>query len=265
MIRLSIQKFFNGDLAKCVKICGVLPRWQQIWNKPEELTDRDKKILIWGLKQLHQYSSNEREQEANRLQQDWRTLSENMAQCKASLKQLQQKWENKVEDAKRVKKWRIAIEAFLGAVAAVGAVMVILTIGAVGVITAPVWVPFAIGGGALVAAGAGIGLMVYGKMNENAHMSIKQKIDDMLKMEDGDRKVSEFVQYWLEGTQLLKATLNSVSMDDQGDYDSEIASWRRIAEREMKLLNRLVNGFKLLKDKSEKALDQMREIQNKLN
>eukprot|EP00484_Ammonia_sp_Unknown_P015763 CAMPEP_0197072652 /NCGR_PEP_ID=MMETSP1384-20130603/210205_1 /TAXON_ID=29189 /ORGANISM="Ammonia sp." /LENGTH=641 /DNA_ID=CAMNT_0042511473 /DNA_START=53 /DNA_END=1978 /DNA_ORIENTATION=+ len=234
---LKTRDFINKDYTNVCKICSVFVRWQRIADKQDKLTDRDKKILVWGLNELAQFTQQSKMEEANDLKKEWHDLGEQIAKCQEELQALQTKWKeivekaqlndrdkkilvwglnelaqftqrSKMEEANDLKKewknlgdqiaecqkelqalqtkWKEIVEKaqsvatvcnWIGGI--LGGVGVI--VGAIAVFgTAPAWAPWA-AGGCIV---AGLAVFAHGQTQLNVAKNVKKKIDDTKQVMD---------------------------------------------------------------------------------
>jgi len=253
---IETRDFLNKDYVSANKICSVFTRWEKMSAKQEKLSDRDKKILLWGLKELTNFIKPEKMTRAEALKGKWNKLGQKITECQKDLQALRQKWVDKVQAAKNVAWWCNLMGGLLAAGGIIGGAFAVWA-------AAPVWVPCALGGAALL----GLGIMIAGDQNLKAHKGIKKKIEDM---QQHMTSYEDAVQKWVEAIELLDFPLGTIafaasSKDDyQQEFESEIVSWEKIAEHEKELLEKAAKTFTLFRDQSLKSLNRIRNVQDKL-
>ena len=253
---IQSQDFLNKDYVSANKICSVFTRWGKMSAKQEKLSDRDKKILLWGLKELSHFTKSEKIAKAEALRDTWNKLGKKITECQKDGQQPRQKWVDKVKDAENIAWWCNAVGGLLAAGGAIGAALAIWA-------TAPVWVPVALG----VTAIAGVGIMVAGNENLKAHKGIKKKIEEM---QTHMTSYEDAVQHWTTAIELLDFPLGSIAFaasskeDYEQEFETEIKSWEKIAEHEKELLKKAADTFTKFRDQSLRSLDRIRNVQIKL-
>ena len=248
-----LQEFLNNDYVSANKICSVFTRWEKMSSKQEKLSDRDKKILVWGLTELTKFIAKSKMDNAIELKTKWKRLGESIAKCQEDLQELRQKWVDKVEKAEKIATFCNVLGTVLITAGVIGGVVA-------AVLSAPAWVPYAAVGG-----GIGLGAVIIGagQAHKHAQKGIKNKIEDMQKYM---KSYEDAVQDWVEAIKLLDFPLGSIAFGgkEKEDYQEEIDSWEKIAEHERDLLKTAAKTFTVFRDQSLESLDRIRNVQRKL-
>ena len=244
----------NKDYVCTNKICSVFTRWEKMCAKQDKLTDHDKKLLLWGLKELSHFTKPEKMAKAKALRGKWKELGREIAECQTDLQELRHKWDQKVKDAENIAFWCDALGGILAAGGIIGAVFT-------AVAAYPVWVPCAFGAAAIM----GAGVMIAGNANLRECKGIQKQIVDM---QQHMKSYEDILQNWTTAIELLEFPLGSIAATSEEDFEQEfekkIKSWEKIAEHERDLLKTAAKTFTVFRDESLESLNRIRNVQRKL-